>query len=850
MQSGSRGWRGRKIAALLLFLGSFALFAAVVFHPTPPKEGRDLERLRQEWFYRQRAYPHAYVPARARLAALQQLDLKLQTEQAMRASLPEINVLSNPSWTFIGPQPVDTPYSTPIASGRVSAIAINPTNVNIVYIGAAQGGVWKTINGGNNWAPLTDTQPSTAIGSLLLDPSNPNIIYAGTGDEAYGAGILKSIDAGVTWTQMCGPFCGPLTSDGYFGGGGRIHQLAIHPTNHQVFLAATELVFADGVYRSTDGGNSWTQVLSGDPGDSVLFDPTNGNIAYASLGGPFSTGTSRVYKSIDAGQNWVEIFNPPGNVGRIAVAMATSSPTTLYAGVGDVNTGGLAGFYKTTNGGTSWTLLPATPNYCNPYCNSLNFIAVQPTNPNVIFAGGAFETTLVRSTDGGASWATLQSAQNFGFMHADIHALSFFPDGNTLYVGNDGGVYVTTQITASEPTFTALNNTLGITQFYPGISIHPTNVSSAIGGTQDNGTDIYSGSLTWNDVLCGDGSYTAIDPTNPATMYGNCAGIDIQKSTAGGSFGSWTEVSNGIDQNDRAVFLPPLVMDRSSPQKLYFATYRVYQTTDGAANWTAISPDLTTNGDPFVAVISTIAVAPSNSNTVYIGTHDSQVQVTTNAGAGTLATWTNVSAGLPPRAVTNVAVDPATSTIAYATFSGFTGFGDSLGHVFRTTTGGASWTDISGDLPNIPVNWLVTAPDAPNTLFLATDIGVFYTTNGGTNWNSLVNGLPRVAVLGLALHAPARILRAATHGRGMWDVDVSSIVPLALKVSSVTHPASNTFHLQCHGVPSATNRIEYSTNPNAQSFTPLVSVMADSSGNFQYNDTNAGTKKFYRLAYP
>jgi photosystem II stability/assembly factor-like uncharacterized protein len=787
-------WRkfGGSLAALALLLCGLGLLGFALA-PKQHSERPDIERLRQEWFYGQRAYPHRYIPARARLRALHELEQKLQLEQATRASFADPNVLPNPAWSFIGPQPVDTPYSAPIVSGRVSAIAINPTNVNTVYIGAAQGGVWKTTNGGNNWVPLTDTQPSLAIGSLVLDPSNPNIIYAGTGDEAYGAGILKSTDAGVTWTQMCGPFCGPLTSDGYFGGGGRIHQLAIHPTNHQIFLAATELVFTDGVYRSTDGGSSWTRVLSGNPGDSVLFDPTNGNIAYASLGGPFSTGTSRIYKSTNAGQSWVEVFDPPANAGRIGLAMATSTPTTLYAGIGDVNTGELAGFYKTTNGGTNWTSLPATPNYCDSYCNGLNFIAVQPTNPNVIFAGGAFETTLVRSTDGGASWATLQSAQNFGFMHADIHALSFFPDGNTLYVGNDGGMYVTTQVTASNPTFTALNNTLGITQFYPGISVHPTNVSSAIGGTQDQGTDIYSGSLIWNDVLCGDGSYTAIDPSNPATMYGNCAGIDIQKSTTGGGFGSWTEVSIGIDQNDRALFLPPLVMDRSSPQKLYFGTYRVYQTTNGAASWAAISPDLTA-GNTFDGVISTIAVAPSDSNTVYIGTHDSRVQVTTNAGNGASATWTNVSASLPPRAVTCVAVDPATSTTAYVAFSGFTGFGDNLGHVFKTTTGGGSWTDISGDLPNIPVNWLVTAPGAPNILFVATDIGVFYTNNAGTTWNSLVNGLPRVTVLGLALHAPTHILRAATHGRGMWDVDIGSIwIVVQSAVSRKTHGAAGAF---------------------------------------------------------
>ena len=186
-------------------------------------------------------------------------------------------------------------------------------------------------------------------------------------------------------------------------------------------------------------------------------------------------------------------------------------------------------------------------------------------------------------------------------------------------LGNDGGAYVTTQITATDPPFTALNSTLGITQFYPGLSIHPTNASVAIGGTQDNGTVIYSGALTWNDVECGDGGYTAIDFTTPATMYAACEQFNIFKSTSNGMFGSWNAALNGINTGDRVDFIPPLVMDPSNSQKLYFGTDRVYQTTNGAASWLAISPDLT-GGDPFFGVISTIAVAPSNSNTVYAGT--------------------------------------------------------------------------------------------------------------------------------------------------------------------------------------------------------------------------------------
>jgi photosystem II stability/assembly factor-like uncharacterized protein len=783
------------LATLILLIAGFSLLAVSL--RTQVREERDVQRQRQEWFYRQRAYPHTYVPAGAHRRALRQLDQMLATEQASRAMFPLSTApATNPAWIFIGPQPIQTPYSAPIVSGRVTALAIDPSNVNTVYLGGAQGGLWKTTNGGNTWTPLTDTQASTAVGSVALDPSNSSIIYVGTGEENfsgdsyYGAGILKSTDGGASWTQICGPFCGPVGPDSYYGGGAHIGGLAVHPTNGQILLAAVALLSQDGVYRSVDGGNHWTRVLSGNPANSVLFDPINGNIAYASLGNAFSGGAEGVFKSTDGGQTWSAANGTGGNIldltnaGRIALAMARSNSLTLYAGIANVNTGDLAGFYKTTDGGTNWTRLTATPDYCTPQCGYDNVIAVQPTNQNVVFAGGAFTTTLVRSLDGGITWATLQSAQNFGFLHADMHALSFSSDGNTLYLGNDGGAYVTTQITATDPTFTALNSTLGITQFYPGLSIHPINANTAIGGTQDNGSVIYSGAQTWNDVVCGDGGYTAIDFVSPATMYAACQRFNIFKSTANGGFGSWNAALNGINTADRVLFIPPLVMDPSNPQILYFGTYRVYRTANGASNWIAISPDLT-GGDPFFGVISTIAVAPNNSNTVYVGTLDSRVQVTTNAGGGS-PTWTNVSAGLPPRSVTHLAVDPTSSTTAYVAFSGFTGFGDSLGHVFKTINGGTTWIDISSDLPNTPVNFLVIDPDSPSRLFVATDVGVFYSTTAGGSWTSLVNGLPRVAVLGLTLHRSSGTLRASTHGRGAWDIPTSTPTPTASPTPTAT----------------------------------------------------------------
>ncbi len=853
-----RGRRGNFAAVFFLVTG-FTLLG-ISFWPKAEKEERDAQRRRAEWFYRQRAFPHQLVPAGARQRALQQLEQKVMAEKSARALDSFSTAAADPSWVFVGPRPIQSPYSAPIVSGRVSAIAIDPRNVNVAYLGGAQGGVWKTTNGGTSWTPMTDTQASTAIGAIALSPTSPDTVYVGTGEESfggdcyYGAGILKSIDGGNNWTHICGPFCGPIAPDQFYGGGARIGDLSVHPTNDQVLLAAVQLVFGDGIYRSSDGGNSWTSVLSGNPGISVMFDPTNGNIAYASLGGSFPGGTEGVYRSSDAGQTWTPINGSGANVltlgtaGRITLVMARSNTATLFAGIADVNTGDLVGMFKTTDSGNNWTQLSFTPDYCTPLCGYSNVLAVQPTNPNVVFAGGAFSTTLVRSLDGGNTWATLQSAENFGFVHSDVHALTFFPDGNTLYLGSDGGAYVTTQITASNPSFTALNNTLGLTQFYPGLTMHPTDPRIAIGGTQDNGTVLFSGNTMWNEVVCGDGAYTAIDFNNPSTIYAGCQEIYLIKSTAGGAFNTWGSINNGIDTSDRVDFIPPLIMDPSNSQQLYFATDRVYQTIDGAANWNAISPDLTT-GDSFFGVISTIAVAPSDANTVYAGTLDARVQVTTNAGPS--ATWTDVSAGLPGRVITHVEVDAGHSTTAYVSFSGFTGFDDQLGHIFKTTNGGSSWTDISGDLPNVPVNFFVTVPDAPNTLFVGTDVGVLYTTNGGTNWTSLVDGLPRVAVFGLTLQSSTRILRASTHGRGAWDINITSIAPPIVKFVSVTRAAAHTIHLQGRGVPSSLHSLQSSASLSAGSFTTLTSLTPDASGAFTFDDSNAtATKKFYRLKYP
>ncbi len=760
---------------------------------------------------------------------------------------------SSSQWTAIGPQPTNSPYPFGLTSGRVSALAVDPRNSNVVYLGGAQGGVWKTTDGGQTWTPLTDTQASLAVGSIALDPSNPVVVYVGTGEENfsgdsyYGAGILKSTDAGATWTQIPGPFAGPFSATS-IPSAAHIGDLAVHPTNGQIILAAVGNVLPGtkrGVYRSVDGGQTWTQTLntSGASVTGVVFDPTNGNNAFAVaiLRG--------FYKSTDAGQTW-NLANgtgsnvlPSTNVGRIALAIDPSNPTTLYAGIANQTDSTLLGLFKTTDAGNNWTQLTTTPPYCAPtggnaQCNYDNVVRVDPVNSNVIYVGGSgrgvgvgvlLTSTLFRSLDGGTKWLDISTGATGGGLHPDLHAIAFASDGSKVYVGNDGGTWSTSDVAVNTVNWTNLNGALAITQFHPGLSIHPSDINTGFGGTQDNGTERYTGNLAWDNVTCGDGGWTAIDFMTPSTIYATCQQIDIRKSTTGGAFGSWVQgMTSGINSKDRVSFIPPLVMDPSNSQSLYFGTFVVYQSRDGANSWTAISPDLTGGG-----TLTTIAVAPSDANTVYAGSSDSHVQVRTDAVAGGTGGWTDVSLGLPPRFVTQIAVDPTSAKVAYVTFSGFSGFGgDVLGHAFKTINGGSSWTDISGNLPNIPVNDIEVDADIPNTLYAATDVGVFRSSDGGATWSPLVTGLPRVAVLGLKLHRPSRTLRAATHGRSMWDV----IVPTG--GSSVGFsPASLSFGSQTVGTTSAAQTVTLTNSGSGPLTITGISITGTNSADF--GQTNA-----------
>src|SRR2546425_278205 len=412
---------------------------------------------RAEWFRRPRAYPLEHIPAGMRLKALGEMDRMIE------AGL----VSSSSAWQLIGPQPSDWPsgFSFSPVCGRVTALAVDTRSWEVVYLGGAVGGVWKTTDGGTTWTPLTDTQASLSVGSIELDPSNPDTVYVGTGeddfagDNYYGAGILKSTDGGTTWTQIPGPFVGP-DGPGQFCGGGFIGALAVSPTNSQVILAGAAFFCAaqSGVYLTTNGGASWTKVLAHSPGTAAFFDAKTGN-AYAALGSPFGGNANNgVYVSTNGGTSWTTDDGTSPNtlpaatsMGRIALAEFPGNPPTLFAGVsnGANNSSTLLGVFKSTDGGANWTKLTNAPAYCSPaggspQCFFDNVVAVNPRNSSMILVGGSGvdsrgSGTVFQSLDGGTTWADITKGPDGAFVHPDMHAIAFASDGSTFYVGNDGG---------------------------------------------------------------------------------------------------------------------------------------------------------------------------------------------------------------------------------------------------------------------------------------------------------------------------------------------------------------------------------------------------------------------------
>jgi photosystem II stability/assembly factor-like uncharacterized protein len=667
------------------------------------------------------------------------------------------------NWVQMGPAaiPNGQTYTTArvLVTGRVTAIVVDPTDSNVIYAGTAQGGVWKTSDGGAMWTPQNDNNVSLAIGALAMDPSNHLVLYAGTGegnfagDSYYGNGVLKTVDGGASpWSELAtSTFAGV-----------RFGRLAITPGTTARLFAATN----SGLFRSNDSGATWA-ALSGvpsSPATDVVIDPTTPTTAYAAFWGV------GIYKSTNAGAatpTWTKLAGglPTSSFTRIALGISASSPQTLYALMSgppnaNPNLSYLVNqFYITSDGGSSWSSI-ALPggNIGGQGFYNLN-CAVDPTTPDIVYLSSI---SLWKATHSGSTWTITNIGGPF---HPDNHALAIDPANHlVIYAGSDGGIYRSTDGGATWSD--SINKGVCISQF-EFLAQHPASDAVVFGGTQDNGTEEFRNDAVFYHSDDGDGGFCAVDFNQPNNVLSTYYGPSPKRSTQAGKFGSWVAVSSGITTG--GLFYPPLAMDDTNPNNVAMGTDRTYlDDSQGQGGWTTQVSLLGLSG-------SVSAIHYVNSNLLYAGTTTGQVYKLVKNGSWTA---TLISAApLPSSFIWDVSALPGNPSAVVVVMSGF-----GISHVWSgavPASGVATWTNISGTgagvLPDIPVNAL--AVDTATTYYIATDVAVYRTTNGGTTWTPFSDGLPNCAVFDLKLHSQARLLRAGTHGRGMWErkLDVTSL---------------------------------------------------------------------------
>jgi hypothetical protein len=672
-----------------------------------------------------------------------------ETNAANGAILPLTAGIQRSDWTALGPGNI---------GGRIRSLVINPANPGMMYVGAVGGGVWKTVNGGANWTALNDFMPSIAIGSLVMDPANPDILYAGTGesypsDGLRGAGIFKTIDAGATWNQLAST----ANANFHF-----VNRMAVSPVNSQILLACTQ----SGVWRSTDGGANWTRTLS-EASTDVEWHPADGSKVVV------SGSQNGAYWSVDAGVTWVAATGIPA-FGRVELALCRSSPNTVYASI-YYNNGEL---YRSTDGGHTWSARNVGNSLIGNQGWYNNALWVDPLDENNLLLGG---TGMLRSTDGGLNFTSVWVGDLHSDQHYLVEAADYSAGNRAVYAANDGGIFRTDDFMnlMNGSLWYSLNNDLGVTQFYAGAG-NPNN-GMYMGGTQDNGTPRYNGTYNgWVDVIGADGGWTAADPVLGADgssyWYGetqNWSTIRVHLD-AGGNVLDNTYFTGSNDAG--GLYIPPMILDPNDPQRLYKGGSRLWR-LDNARTAAFDAPWAIVRGPG--EAISAIAVAPGNSNLIWLGTSNGAVWSTAN-GLAANPTWTQRGMNvLPFGFCTRVTVDPVANNRVYATYGGFNG-----NNIWKSEDGGATWTDITSNLPDVPVRSLVVNKWNTNLIYAGTEIGVFASENRGGSWSPGNDG-PANASVDELFWVGNRLI-AATHGRGMFRITVNT--PPA---AAITVPANN-----------------------------------------------------------
>lgn len=750
------------------------------------------------------------------------------------------------TWSPIGPFPIPNGQTTGVStavSGRTVAIAVHPTNPNIAYVGTAQGGLYRTTNGGSSWTPLMDNALSLAIGTLTLAPSNPEILFVGTGEQTFsassffGVGIYRIENASSASPTIVGPINKENITNADIFSGRAIGEILVHPTDPNIIFASTNsgiggigpaqpgTVPNRGLFRSTNAMSAsptFTRlaVTSLGLGENrnvvdMVMEPGNPNRIVVSVTGTAAIATTTPPTPADNGGLFLStnaldatpIFTKTLDIaGNTTTATRTelainkiASVVTIYA-ASALNTGTV---FRSIDGGATWTQ-QVNNNFCNPQCFYDIAIDIDPTNAGRVYLGGSPALPFGISTNSGGSFVTSATG-----LHADSHVIAVAPsDPNVVYFGSDGGIYRSNNAGGS---WTSLSNTTFSATQFMSIAIHPSDPKFTIGGTQDNGTEMLRFDGTWRRTDYGDGGYAAIDqgsPTAGATMYhtyynSNAAGGSVMGyafSEDVNAFENWTfrgcqigGTGGGITCTDSVLFYAPLELGPGTPNTVYYGTDRLYRSDNkGLTHVIASQAPIEVNTavtPPATIPISAIGISPNNDNVRIVGLRLGGIWGTTTGSP--VLTNLDPTNQVPNVFIARAAIDPDNQT-AYVTLSAF-----GVTNVWKTTSlSSPNWTAAAGSglnvLPQVPVNAFVIDPADSNRLIAGTDIGVYSSDDGGANWTPVGTGLPRVATFDLGITSE-RKLRIATHGKGMWEIplpgfQVGPAHPIFAGVAQVSDP--------------------------------------------------------------